>query len=98
MNTPVLTLEEQQNIETGAWFSKLSPTLRGAILGAYVVWCFWALAGGLLRGWVPQAEQARAAALQVVLIGVLIALMLVLRPRGLIGERIDAPASRRPGG
>ena len=32
MNTPVLTLEEQQNIETGAWFSKLSPTLRGAIL------------------------------------------------------------------
>jgi len=32
MNTPVLTLEEQQNIETGAWFSKLSPPLRSAIL------------------------------------------------------------------
>lgn len=65
---------------------------RGAVLGAYVVWGFWALAGGMLRGWVPQAEQARAAALQVVLIGMLIALMLVLRPRGLIGERVVAPA------
>jgi branched-chain amino acid transport system permease protein len=60
----------------------------GAILGAYVVWGFWAVAGGALRGIVPQAEQARAAALQVVLIGVLIALVLVLRPRGLLGEQV----------
>ena len=59
---------------------------RGAVLGAFVVWGFWSAAGALLRGWVPQAEQARAAALQVVLIGMLIALMLVLRPRGLLGE------------
>ena len=61
---------------------------RGAVLGAFVVWTFWASAGNLLRGWVPQAEQARAAALQVVLIGVLIACMLVLRPRGLLGEEV----------
>ena len=60
----------------------------GAVLGAFVVWGFWAAAGGLLRGFIPQAEQARAAALQVVLIGVLIALMLVLRPRGLLGEKL----------
>jgi branched-chain amino acid transport system permease protein len=59
---------------------------RGAVLGAFIVWGFWAAAGALLRDFVPQAEQARAAALQVVLIGVLIALMLVLRPRGLLGE------------
>jgi CRP-like cAMP-binding protein len=32
MNTPVLTIEERHNIETGAWFSKLSPALRSAIL------------------------------------------------------------------
>ena len=61
----------------------------GAILGAYVVWSFWALAGGALRGLVPQAEQARAAALQVALIGALIALVLVLRPRGLLGEQVS---------
>jgi branched-chain amino acid transport system permease protein len=51
---------------------------RGAILGAYVVWAFWTTASGVMRGFVPQAEQARAAALQVVLIGCLITLMLVL--------------------
>jgi branched-chain amino acid transport system permease protein len=70
----------------------------GAILGAYVVWGFWAVAGGALRGLVPQAEQARAAALQVVLIGALIALVLVLRPRGLLGEQVGVSrgASARP--
>ena len=61
---------------------------RGAVLGAYVVWAFWAGAGSLMRVWIPQSEQARGAALQVVMIGVLIALMLVLRPRGLLGERL----------
>jgi CRP-like cAMP-binding protein len=32
MGEPILTIEEQQNIENGAWFSKLSPPLRAAIL------------------------------------------------------------------
>lgn len=32
MNTPVPTLDELQNIESGAWFSKLSLSLRQAIL------------------------------------------------------------------
>jgi CRP/FNR family transcriptional regulator, cyclic AMP receptor protein len=37
MHAPVLTLDEQSNIETGSWFSKLSPLLREAILGRAVV-------------------------------------------------------------
>ncbi len=37
MTTPVLTIEEQQNIDSGAWFSKLSPALRAAILSRAVV-------------------------------------------------------------
>ena len=37
MNTPVLTIDERHNIESGAWFSSLSHTLRSAILArAYV--------------------------------------------------------------
>ena len=32
MNPPVLTIDEQHNIDSGAWFSKLSPTLKSAIL------------------------------------------------------------------
>ena len=88
---PILTFQIWAMLIVGG-----SGNPRGAILGAYVVWGFWALAGGALRGFVPQAEQARAAALQVVLIGVLIALMLVLRPRGLIGETRAAPARPLP--
>ena len=37
MNAPVLTIEEQSNIETGSWFSKLSQSLRDAILSRAVV-------------------------------------------------------------
>src|SRR4029453_7451975 len=37
MNTPVLTLPERNNIESGPWFSKLSLPLRNAILSRAVV-------------------------------------------------------------
>jgi len=84
---PILTFQLWAMLIVGG-----SGNNRGAILGSYLVWGFWALSGGLLRGMVEQAEQARAAALQVVLIGVLIALMLVWRPRGLLGE--NAAVSR----
>ena len=33
MHLPVLTLDEQSNIESGSWFSRLSAPLREAILG-----------------------------------------------------------------
>jgi branched-chain amino acid transport system permease protein len=66
---------------------------RGAVLGAFVVWLLWSLSGGLIRGVLPQAEQARGAALQIVLIGVMLVAMLVVRPRGLIGEE---QRERRP--
>jgi branched-chain amino acid transport system permease protein len=80
---PILTFQLWAMLIVGG-----SGNNRGALLGAFVVWAFWTAAGTLLRGFVPQAEQARAAALQVVLIGVLIALMLVLRPRGILGEEV----------
>jgi len=37
MNASVLTLEERSNIESGPWFSKLSPALREAILARTTV-------------------------------------------------------------
>jgi CRP-like cAMP-binding protein len=37
MNSPVLTIEERNHIESGSWFSKLSPLLRQAILSRAVV-------------------------------------------------------------
>jgi branched-chain amino acid transport system permease protein len=80
---PILTFQIWAMLIVGG-----SGNNRGAIIGAFVVWCFWAAAGSLLRDWIPQAEQARAAALQVVLIGTLIAVMLVVRPRGISGEKV----------
>lgn len=37
MNTPVLTIDERLNIDSGAWFSSLSHTLRSAILARATV-------------------------------------------------------------
>jgi len=37
MNNPILTIEEQNNIDAGPWFSRLSDELRAAILSRAVV-------------------------------------------------------------
>ncbi len=60
---------------------------RGALAGALAVWGLWSLTGAALGSFVPAEHQARAAALQIVVIGAVLALVLVVRPRGLFGER-----------
>jgi branched-chain amino acid transport system permease protein len=79
---PILTFQMWAMLIVGGAGNNL-----GALMGAFLVWGFWTVSGGLLRGWIPQADQARAAALQVVLIGLLISGMLVARPRGLFKSR-----------
>jgi branched-chain amino acid transport system permease protein len=59
---------------------------RGAILGAVLVWGLWAASAGAVSALFPPAEQARAAALQIVMIGVALCAVLLLRPRGILGE------------
>ena len=59
---------------------------RGAILGAVLVWAIWAASGGVISAVVPPDQQARAAALKIVMIGVGICAVLLLRPRGMLGE------------
>ena len=87
---PVLTFQIWAMLIVGG-----SGNNAGAVLGAVLVWAIWSTSGGLIREVLPAAEQARGAALQVVLIGVLIAAILVLRPRGILGER--ATVSRHAG-
>ncbi len=60
---------------------------RGAILGAVVVWAIWAASAALIAGLVPPGQQARAASLQIVVIGVMLCLILLWRPQGLLPER-----------
>jgi ABC-type branched-subunit amino acid transport system permease subunit len=59
----------------------------GAIIGAGLVWALWTISGLAIADLVPAAFEARAAALRIVAIGVLLATMIILRPRGLIGEK-----------
>jgi branched-chain amino acid transport system permease protein len=59
----------------------------GALLGAALVSVIWSATGLATGVLFPPAEQAQAAALRIIAIGVLLAVTLVLRPRGLLGER-----------
>ncbi len=74
---------------------------RGALVGAYVVWGFWTLAGLIqphvpewaealrlqhLRSDLPQELEDRTPYMRDLLIGLLIVVVLLLRPKGLMGE------------
>jgi len=59
---------------------------RGALLGAVLVWALWSASGPLIGAIFPPEQQARAAALQIVAIGVVMVVILLVRPRGLLGE------------
>jgi branched-chain amino acid transport system permease protein len=81
---------------------------RGAILGAVLVWGIWAASAGAISALFAPEQQARAAALQIVMIGVALCAILLLRPRGILGEermvsrhlgklvrRVPEPATRQ---
>jgi branched-chain amino acid transport system permease protein len=78
---PILTFQVWAMLIVGG-----SGNNRGAILGAIVVWAFWAASGAIIAAVVPPEEQARASALKIVMIGIAICVVLLLRPRGLLGE------------
>ncbi|HLH48129.1 MAG TPA: branched-chain amino acid ABC transporter permease, partial [Roseiarcus sp.] len=59
---------------------------RGAILGAVIVWGVWAASSSAIAAIVPPDQQARAASLQIVLIGLALCAILLARPRGILGE------------
>jgi branched-chain amino acid transport system permease protein len=84
---PILTFQVWTMLVVGGAGSN-----RGALLGGVLVWGLWSGSGALVAALLPQALQARGAALQVVLIGVVLAAVLLQRPRGLLGE--EAVVSR----
>ncbi|OED44190.1 ABC transporter permease [Chromatiales bacterium (ex Bugula neritina AB1)] len=68
---------------------------RGAVLGAIIVWGVWTSSGFVISKFVPTEIQAQGGAMQAVLIGLILVLMLLLRPRGLIGERMNVSRHAR---
>jgi branched-chain amino acid transport system permease protein len=79
---PILTFQVWTMLIVGG-----SGNNRGALLGGVLVWGLWSASGALIAATLPQDWQARGAALQVVLIGVVLAAVLLARPRGLLGEQ-----------
>ncbi len=79
---PVLTFQIWVMLVIGGSGNNL-----GALLGAVVVWGLWSLSGTALAALLPSDWQARGASLRVAAIGVVLAAVLLWRPRGLLGER-----------
>lgn len=61
---------------------------RGALLGALIVWGVWTGSGFAISKIIPAEIQTQSGALQAVLIGLILVLTLLFRPRGLIGEEV----------
>ena len=78
---PILTFQIWAMLIVGG-----SGNNRGALLGALIVWGLWSGSGVLISKTVPVAYQTQGAAVQSILIGLLLVVMLVRKPRGLIGE------------
>ncbi|MBB4010047.1 branched-chain amino acid ABC transporter permease [Allorhizobium taibaishanense] len=78
---PILTFQVWAMLIVGG-----SGSNRGAIAGAVLVWGLWALSAAAVSAFIPADQQARAASLQIVAIGVGLCLVLLWRPQGLFGE------------
>jgi len=59
----------------------------GAVAGSVLVWAIWAGSGALTSVLFAPEQQARAASLQIVAIGVMLCIILLVRPNGLFGRR-----------
>ena len=64
---------------------------KGAVLGSILVWAIWAGSGALTSILFTPEQQARAASLQIVAIGVMLCVILLVRPNGLFGDMPRRP-------
>ena len=87
---PILTFQIWTMLIVGG-----SANNRGALLGALIVWGVWTMSGFVISRVVPAEIQAQGGAMQAVLIGLILVAMLLIRPRGLIGEELHVSRHAR---
>ena len=80
---PILTFQIWTMLIVGG-----SANNRGAILGALIVWGVWTGSGFFISRVIPSEIQAQGGAMQAILIGLILVVTLLIRPRGLIGEEL----------
>ncbi|GLQ77692.1 branched-chain amino acid ABC transporter permease [Mesorhizobium huakuii] len=83
---PILTFQVWVMLIVGGSGSNL-----GAVIGSILVWGIWAGSGTLTSVLFAPEQQARAASLQIVAIGVMLCIILLIRPNGLFGDRLLRP-------
>jgi len=66
---------------------------KGAVLGAFVIWGVWS-GTEILIGRLPAEMTTQAGALRILLIGVLLQIILITRPKGILPERPPRPIWR----
>ncbi len=81
---PILTFQIWAMLIVGG-----SGNNQGAIIGALVVWGSWVGSGWLLTAVAPQDIQLYAGSIQYILIGSIIVLTLLARPKGLLPEKLS---------
>jgi len=80
---PILTFQIWAMLIVGG-----SGNNKGAILGTLIVWGGWVGSGWLLTEIVPRHLQIYAGSIQYILIGLIIVLTLLARPKGLLPEEL----------
>ncbi|BCG81875.1 branched-chain amino acid ABC transporter permease [Mesorhizobium sp. 113-3-3] len=87
---PILTFQVWVMLIVGGSGSNL-----GAVIGSILVWGIWAGSGTLTSVLFAPEQQARAASLQIVAIGVMLCVILLIRPNGLFGDRLQRLRGKR---
>jgi len=59
---------------------------KGAVLGAFLVWALWSWSTYFIGKVVPSGFETRAPFIRFILIGLVLVIVLLRRPRGIIGE------------
>lgn len=80
---PILTFQIWAMLIVGG-----AGNMRGAVLGAFLIWGAWTGSGWALARFAPVEAQLYTGTLQYILIGFVIVGMLLWRPQGLLPERL----------
>ena len=83
---PILTFQVWVMLIVGGSGSNI-----GAVIGSILVWAIWAGSGTLTSVLFSPEQQARAASLQIVAIGVMLCVILLVRPNGIFGDMPRRP-------